>query len=655
MPDILHTNISYISSHNKPLAEKILSLNDLTKNFDINTNLAGEYNLLVNGIPVHSLTGAQEEAKDIVKNIQHNKTGSIHIIYGVGLGYVPDEFIQSLKGKVIVFEPDLETLFFVLSTVDFSQNFKTGRLFFASTNDELSEIYRKLFRYKTQTTLSHLDYHKSFYEDFDSFVKYIKRETLLVEHNYSFQVNNTYMFFESTLKNLARKYQLKCLADYKNLFKGMPAVIVSAGPSLNKNIDTLKKYQDNALIFCVGTALNTLYNNNVKPDFLNVIEKVNTSHHYNLPFTKDICFIGEQFTESSYLNIPFKERFLTNSLENDDSRWFLEKAEKEFVNFETKGTVAYHAIFSAYYLGCNPIILIGQDLAYPDGQCYSKGSKFDGLKCVFDESEKRYKIEPENYEEYRKAYCESENHSLEMQDLIVKAKIESLNKNLVTVEGQNNDKLPTDSVYSLFIDYIQDFAHRHGEGLKLVNSSLGGALIKGFELMPLENAFELCAPVPLNKKDVLLNSFDYKESYNLNKVKQNLNKDLLLLRKTNALISPAKPLVEALKNEIENKTYITPKAASLLEKLNWLYSEITNKYMLKNRIIKMIAVKEYNLLSYLTREHPEIGDYDTAFKYLEAYACYFRTVSLKLDRTVEFLNNTIKELDKFNESCTSKS
>lgn len=655
MPDILHTNISYISSHNKLLAEKILSLKESTKNFDINTNLVGEYNLLANGIPVHSLTGAQEEAKDIVKNIKHNKFGSIHIVYGLGLGYVPDEFLQSLKGKIIVFEPDLESLFFVLSTVDFSQNFKTGRLFFASANEEISDIYRKLFRYKTQTTLSYLDYHKSHYEGFDSFIEYIKRETLLVEHNYSFQVNNTYSFFESTLKNLAQKYQLKCLADYKNLFKGMPAVIVSAGPSLNKNIDTLKKYQDNALIFCVGTALKTLYNNNVTPDFLNVIEKVNTSHHYNLPFTKDICFISEQFTEPSYLNIPFKDRLITNSLENDDSRWFLEKAEKEFVDFETKGTVAYHAIYSAYYLGCNPIILIGQDLAYPDGQCYSKGSKFDGLKCVFDESEKRYKIEPENYEEYRKAYCESENHSLEMQDLIVKAKLESLNRNLVTVKGQNNDKLPTDSVYSLFINYIEDFAHRYGEGLKLVNSSLGGALIKGFEILSLEKAFALCAPIALNKKDILLNSFEYKESYNLNKVKQNLNKDLLLLNKTNVLICSASPLIDELNNEFKNKTYLTPKAARLLEKLNGLYSEITNKYMIKNRIIKMIAVKEYNLLSYLAKEHPEICDYDVAFEYLEAYACYFRTVSLKLDRTVEFLDNAIKELEKLNESCTSKS
>ena len=61
------------------------------------------------------------------------------------------------------------------------------------------------------------------------------------------------------------------------------------------------------MIFCVGTALRTLYNNNITPDFLNVIETENTSLHYDLPCSKDIAFIAEPFTQSAYLDIPFKK------------------------------------------------------------------------------------------------------------------------------------------------------------------------------------------------------------------------------------------------------------------------------------------------------------------------------------------------------------
>lgn len=654
MADILQTNLASISQYNSALGSKISEIKELTKTFDINTNLVGEYNLLIAGIPVHSLTGAQQEAKEITDCAKYNDFGTVHVIYGIGLGYLVDESISNLKGKVIVYEPDIEALYFVLSAVDFSQNLKTQRLFFASTREEFSAIFRKIFRYKTKTTLSYLDYHKTHCADLSLFAEWLKREAQLIEHNYSFQVNNTFKFFLSTLQNLAAKYKLKSLADYKDIFKDKPAVIVSAGPSLNKNIETLKKYHDNAIIFCVGTALRTLYNNGITPDFLNVIEKVNTSQHYNLPFTKDICFIGEQFTESSYLNIPFKERFLTNSLENDDSRWFLEKAGKDFVNFETKGTVAYHAIFSAYYLGCNPIILVGQDLAYPDGQCYSKGSKFDGLKCVFDKELNKFKIEAENYDEYRHAYCESENHSIEIQDKIVKKKLEDLNKNLVTVKGQNGELLPTDAVYSLFIDYLQDFSKRYGSRRTLLNASVGGAKIEGFEVVSLENVFNQYASAAIDKES-LFKKFANQRSFNISVVRSSLAEDLEVVNTLLKLIEPMISVADGLEKEIEGCKTLNSKIYKSLEKLSNLYVKITNNYMLKYRIIKMIAVLNYNAIAYLSREYPEINDYSVAVRFANAYIHYVRRVKNVAAMTADLLNKAINELENEDESCAAKS
>ena len=42
----------------------------------------------------------------------------------------------------------------------------------------------------------------------------------------------------------------------------------------------------------------------------------------------------------------------------------------------SKGTVSYNALNSARILGCSKIILVGQDLAYIEGQCYSKNSAY---------------------------------------------------------------------------------------------------------------------------------------------------------------------------------------------------------------------------------------------------------------------------------------
>ena len=647
MADILQKNCSFISKSNDSLTRKLNSTVSFNKDFSLDTNLVGEYNLFVDGIPIHSITGAQEEAKNIAASVPHNDYGTIHVIYGLGLGYLPDEFIQSLKGKVVVYEPDLELLAFVLSTVDFSENLKTERLFIVSDLQEFQDILYKVYRYKSNATFSYLDYYKTHGVDFDRVVEWVKKEISLVEHNFNFQVKNMYSFFNLTLRNLDKKYQLKKLSDYKDALKDFPAIIVSAGPSLSKNIDALKNVKDKAVLFCVGTALGTLYKNGITPDFVNVIERVNTSHHYNLPVSKDISFICEQFTESSYIDIPFKERFLTNSLENDDARWFLEKAEADFVPFETKGTVAYHALYSAYYLGCNPIILIGQDLAYSNGSCYSKGSKFEDLECIFDVTENKYKIVAKDFDKFKNAYCASVDWDEDKKLEKVKQRLETFNQNLVTVPGQDNNLLPTDSVYSLFINYMQDFAARHKDERKLFNSSIGGALIKGFEIVPINEIFQT---IDLDvDKSALMSDFYAKDTgvgYDLCKVRKNLKKDIDVLKNVYAIAEPALRKVEKLKDELDSSPRLESDKLKIVGYLSSLFSKIVNEYMPKNRIIKILTAKEYSEIVYLKREYPQILDCEALNLFVDAYFKYFYYCTAKINRTMNSLNNTLEELEK---------
>ncbi len=647
MTDILQKNCSFISKNNDSLTKKLNNVVSIDKNITLDTNLVGEYNLFVDGLPIHSVTGAVEEAKNIAASITHNDYGTIHIIYGLGLGYLADEFIQSLKGKVVVYEPDLEVLAFVLSAVDFSENLKSGRLFVVSDLNELQDVLCKLYRYKSNCTFSYLDYHKNQGMDFDVVCEWVKKELVLISHNFNFQVKNMYSFFNSTLKRLDKKFQLKKLTDYKDSFKDFPAIIVSAGPSLNRNIDALKNVKDKAVIFCVGTALGTLYKNGITPDFLNVIERVNTSHHYNLPFSKDISFICEQFTEPSYLDIPFKERFLTNSLENDDAKWFLEKADQEFIQFETKGTVSYHALYSAYYLGCNPIILVGQDLAYSDGSCYSKGSKFEDLECVFDNEKNEYKVVAKDLDKFKDAYYASVNWDEDKKVEKVKQRLETFNQNLVTVPGQDNNLLPTDSVYSLFINYIQDFAARHKDERKLFNASLGGALIKGFDVLSLNEIFQT---IDINAdKSALMSGFYAKKTnagYDLLKVKKNLKKDFDILKKVFAIAEPALEKVKKLKETLESNPGLDSDKSKMLDNIYTLFSKIVNDYMLKNRIITMLTADTYSEIAFLKREYPKIENIDVFKLFVDAYYDYFYYSITRINKTIESLDDTLEELEK---------
>ena len=71
---------------------------------------------------------------------------------------------------------------------------------------------------------------------------------------------------------------------------------------------------------------------------------------------------------------------------------------------ETKGTVSYTALMSAFIMGFEKIIITGQDLAYKDGLCYSRDCHFGELDCVFDEKEKQYKIIAKDFEKFSKAF-----------------------------------------------------------------------------------------------------------------------------------------------------------------------------------------------------------------------------------------------------------
>ncbi len=100
---ILDKNLECIAKYNEPLAHKILNLPDLVNRFELVNTEAGEANLLMNGIALHSTINAEQEAKDAFKDAE-NSGLSRHIVFGLGLGYLFKEVCENSKGLVILYE-----------------------------------------------------------------------------------------------------------------------------------------------------------------------------------------------------------------------------------------------------------------------------------------------------------------------------------------------------------------------------------------------------------------------------------------------------------------------------------------------------------------------------------------------------------------------
>ena len=647
MVDILSSNLSYIKKYNDSLVDKITSIDSFEKHFDVIAEDNGEYNLVINGVSVHSKSGAQQESEKVFKSLPHNSLNSIHVIWGIGLGYLLDVFAQKALGSVILYEPDIETLRLVLEAVDLKDSISKSNVYIVSDYSEFEKIFESLFRFRSKVSFSTIDYYlNKESSNINAFKEKLQKMYSIYSFNFSYQAREMSQFIKKTIIDIDKKYNEALLSDNKDKLKNIPAIIVSAGPSLAKNVDLLKKYQNNALIFCVGTALKTLYKNGITPDFLNVIEKYNTSGHYNVPVTKDMVLISEPYTSSSVFDFEFKNRLLTVSLEVDSNRWFLEKANKELIPFETKGTVSYQALSAAFSLGCNPIILVGQDLAYTDGQCYSKGSEFDSLECRKDEQTGEYKIVPKDFNAYRDFYYKNNpNLTVEEKTFYITKRLERLNKGLTFVPSQDGSKLPTESGYALFLEYFKGFAKKYSHQVKLINSSIGGALIDGFETMALDRAMEHFASSVINK-DKLLENLSFESTFDFSVIVRNLQNDIEDIKKIIPMFKDGQKLVKNMSNFIKRRNFMGNDMLASLKKAADLYVYITNFYTNNSRLLKMLIMKENFQINYYMKETNGKLNNEIVNNFYSLFYEYFNKGLSSLVETKDYLEIALKNLSE---------
>ena len=619
-------NLKLLQKYNSSLCKKLEFCCENNRRFELKPNLIGEFNILIDGIPVHSVTGAQEEAKELFSKLSNDTQNLIHILYGLGLGYEAEFFSEHSKGITVIFEPDIAQIKFLFENADFSSLLTKNNIFLVSDFNELQLIFSKIYKYKKEVTLNTIDYYSSS-QTYNDFKKQINTFIAVQKHNYEYQSSTIFSKVILMTEKLPEKIKLTNLNKLKNKFLNMPAIVVSAGPSLHKNIEILKQYKDNAIIFSVGTALKTLTEHNITPDFVSYIESFDCSHQFEKFDLSQINLIMEPASSKNLLNYNFKNKFLTSSYEANVNHLFSELTGTEQDYFEAKGTVAYHALYSAKYLGCNPIILLGQDLAYPDGQCYAKGTIYEGLECR-QNKDGTYKIEVKDKEIFKKVFFSSDSKlSDEEKESALNKRIQELNSYLCTIKSVDGKLIPTSNTYKLFCGYFEDFAARNRD-IKLINAS-SGAYINGFQHI------RLCE-IDLKKVNKNIPQFnsEYCTPDTLNKNINNLIKDLK--EYYNWMIKQ--------QNLLESGQSSTDTIFSMLQK--------ANEKRTRNMAYRLISLPDYNELTYILREYGDRNDSEAITKINSQAKIFF---SYTANRTSLLIQKLEENMETLNESCNSKS
>ncbi len=161
------------------------------------------------------------------------------------------------------------------------------------------------------------------------------------------------------------------------LFENIPAIVVSAGPSLDKNIDLLKEVGNKALIICVDSALKKVMELGVKPHFVVVTDAGWGDHEKHcfddLPMsTKGIVLLMEAMSSRNVIK-NWEGDIFWYLVPPVDGNSLPDVVEAEYTGGKTLGRLACGGCVSSVgfsfakgALGCDPVIMIGLDLGYYD-------------------------------------------------------------------------------------------------------------------------------------------------------------------------------------------------------------------------------------------------------------------------------------------------
>ncbi|HEB9906736.1 TPA: motility associated factor glycosyltransferase family protein, partial [Campylobacter jejuni] len=176
----------------------------------------------------------------------------------------------------------------------------------------------------------------------------------------------------------------RILSERKNKFEN--AIVVSAGPSLAKQLSLLKAYQEKAVIFCADGALSMLEKEGIIPDYVTNLDCRDLAMKFfqNKENLKQSIIALECATHPNVVRSLNAENCMI-ILRNKAlyQRFNL----NDFGYIDTGTHVSHFSYTLALALGFKNIIMIGQDLAFDkDGNSHSKGfsygEQFSGEKTV---------------------------------------------------------------------------------------------------------------------------------------------------------------------------------------------------------------------------------------------------------------------------------
>ncbi len=460
---MFNKNIEALREFNPELAESLLktSLEKAQEIVSANQANSGEPIIAYKEHYLDDINTPFETAKSIVlkQSPANLKRNDLIIIYGMGLGYLFKRAFSESDSKIVIFEPYIEVLRFVLEYVDFSNELKQKRVRLFNSEDDFAKYIESTYIRNDKIELIYNPSYISFCAN--EIVKFGERLIKVCESKNNdintIKKQGKYWAY-LTLYNALISTNSRPLSVLKGLFKDKNALILAAGPSLNDNIEQLKNHRDDFVIFAVNKSFRFLVENSIIPDFV-VIADSSISDTIDIINTMDKKPYLINTNQSDYRSYNKKDtEIFIYYLQNTLYAQLLNSKFPEVIDlYDIAGTSVSECYFSAVEMGFKNIVFAGLDLAMKDNVAYATGEAID--------------ITSENQE----------------------VTISKQKKSIVKVKSITGQDIYTRDDYKIFIDQLSEIFSKDKEH-SLYNISSFGAFIEGMTYKPLNE-------IPLEKNN----------------------------------------------------------------------------------------------------------------------------------------------------------
>lgn len=461
--EYLHENLLYIKQKDIRLYEKISAIvsdaqkiNGIKSKFNVIETKDNEKTIEIlqetnRGVRLNSVYNSKKEAEKFVKKYENIDRITVLIMYGNGNGIFYNEFQNKLDdaSMVFIYEPDIELFIFCLMNFNMSNILLNNRCFIyvqnVNENEFLMDLYKKTnwLMLQGQITFYHPSYDKIDKIKINKFKIIIERYIYALKVQKNTSIKYSKLFTINAINNMSFIKNSNYVGELVGKIDvDIPVIIVSAGPSLDKNIDDLKKAEKKSFILATDTSVKYLLEHGVEFDAIVTVDG-----------DKQIDDLGGKLCEYKpvFTILNAKNQLLRENKGRKiwiTGQGYLEEIYKKyghiFPDYIAGGSVATAAFEVARILGTKKIILVGQDLAYL-GKSTHAGSIID-------------------------------YHTEE--------------KECLYVDGINVEKVKTRGDWVKYLQWFENAIAQLGNDIQVIDATEGGAKIKGTKIMKLSDTIE---------------------------------------------------------------------------------------------------------------------------------------------------------------------